>query len=269
MLKGRNMVPVLKSLGVEVACIGNHDLDYGIEELTQLMRETEFPWLMSNMADKTTGRLLANAHETHEVLDGPSGLKIGYVGVGEEEWIHTLATEVDKSRILYSPQHEVARRLGKYLKEVKKCDFVLALTHMRIPNDERFCDQTHDIVDMSLGGHDHTDYYTARRGMFFGKSGTDFRMFSKIDVHFFANSAQRSRFASALEFLSEKLPGTCPAPGEMLVSEDKNEMWVVPSKYHPYLVRVQKVDVASIPGLKPNPKIETYISGLVGELEII
>lgn len=35
------------------------------------------------------------------------------------------------------------------------------------------------------------------------------------------------------------------------------------------MVRVQKVMVTEIPGLKPDPKIDTYIKGLVYELEKI
>ncbi len=63
------MVPVLNAIGIEAACIGNHDLDYGIEELTDLIRGTNFPWMMSNMGDRHTGRLLADAKETHVVTD--------------------------------------------------------------------------------------------------------------------------------------------------------------------------------------------------------
>ena len=117
MMKGSNMVPVLNNIGVEVACIGNHDLDYGIEELETLTKATKFPWMMSNMGDRKTGKLLANSKETYVVVDQTTGLKIGYFAVGEEEWIHTLATSVDKSRILYTHQIEVGKRLANYLRK--------------------------------------------------------------------------------------------------------------------------------------------------------
>lgn len=75
---------------------------------------------------------------------------------------------------------------------------VIALTHMRIPNDNDFSLALHDVLDLALGGHDHTDYYNSNRGLLFAKSGTDFRMFSKIDLIFFPDKPSRTRFGSAL-----------------------------------------------------------------------
>lgn len=154
--------------------------------------------MMSNMVDRKTGRLLADSKETFVVVDQATGLRIGYFGVGEEEWIHTLATCVDKSRIRYTHQVEVGKRLANYLRKDKKCDVVIALTHMRIPNDNAFSIELHDQLDLALGGHDHCDYYNSNRGLLFAKSGTDFRMFSKIDLIYFPDKASRLRFGSAL-----------------------------------------------------------------------
>lgn len=62
-------------------------------------------------------------------------------------------------------------------------DFVIALTHMRTPNDCRLAENV-DEIDLILGGHDH-DYEVKKvNGKFIVKSGTDFRQFSKIDLLF-------------------------------------------------------------------------------------
>ncbi len=47
-----------------------------------------------------------------------------------------------------------ANRLSKDLREVYKCDYVIALTHMRVPNDQRLGNEALG-VDLILGGHDH------------------------------------------------------------------------------------------------------------------
>ena len=57
--KGKQMVPVLNSSKIDVACMGNHDFDFGIENLISLTRNCEFPWLISNVVYKPTGRPLA------------------------------------------------------------------------------------------------------------------------------------------------------------------------------------------------------------------
>jgi 2',3'-cyclic-nucleotide 2'-phosphodiesterase (5'-nucleotidase family) len=35
--------------------VGNHDLDFGVENLHQCMKESDFPWLLANILDKAGG----------------------------------------------------------------------------------------------------------------------------------------------------------------------------------------------------------------------
>lgn len=51
-------------------------------------------------------------------------------------------------------------RLSRLLRS-KECELVIALTHMRAPNDERLAREAEDI-DLILGGHDH-EYYGVKR----------------------------------------------------------------------------------------------------------
>lgn len=41
---------------------------------------------------------------------------------------------------------------------IKKCDYVIALTHMRMPNDMKLAQEVPEI-DIVLGGHDHNYKY--------------------------------------------------------------------------------------------------------------
>jgi hypothetical protein len=52
---GKQMVPVLNSIGVHCAAVGNHDLDWGVDNMSKLCQECSFPWLMANVIDKQTG----------------------------------------------------------------------------------------------------------------------------------------------------------------------------------------------------------------------
>jgi 5'-nucleotidase len=52
---GEHMVPILNAIGVHVAAVGNHDFDYGKENLEKLMPQFNFPWLMANVLDVKTG----------------------------------------------------------------------------------------------------------------------------------------------------------------------------------------------------------------------
>lgn len=63
---------------------------------------------------------------------------------------------VEWDTIIYEDFVDCARRYNKMLREEKGCDMVIALTHMRVPNDELLAQSVPEI-DLFLGGHDH-DY---------------------------------------------------------------------------------------------------------------
>ena len=75
------------------------------------------------------------------------------MGLAEEEWIHFI-TEIPASIMGYVDFIETAKRLCKYFKEVENCDVIIALTHMRTPNDVILANEVPEI-DLILGGHDH------------------------------------------------------------------------------------------------------------------
>lgn len=52
-LQGYHMVPVLNALGVHCAAVGNHDVDWGIPKLEELIGDCHFPWLLANVLDRS------------------------------------------------------------------------------------------------------------------------------------------------------------------------------------------------------------------------
>ena len=86
-------------------------------------------------------------------------------------------------KIEYIDYIETAKRFERHLRIEEKCDLIVALTHMRIPN-ERKLTQTVPEIDMILGGHDHVYHQECLNGVYFLKSGTDFEDFSDIKVTF-------------------------------------------------------------------------------------
>ena len=74
------------------------------------------------------------------------------IGLVEKEWLDTLAT-INPEEVTYTDYVEAGRMLAKELRE-KGCHAVIALTHMRTPNDVRLAEEV-DEIDLILGGHDH------------------------------------------------------------------------------------------------------------------
>jgi len=144
------------------------------------------------------------------------GIRIGFIGLVEKEWIGTVPSW--PSNFVYRDMAETGKQLSRVLRDPlgpHKCDIIIALTHARIPNDIQLAKQLlaltpssqslSDIanehgVDIILGGHDHL--YFVGRGVdewdnyslsdrvlgaeedegdvLVVKSGTDFRDISEI-----------------------------------------------------------------------------------------
>jgi len=177
--KGEQMIPVLDKIGVHCAVFGNHEFDYGVENLVDFTRRTNFPWLLSNVVDKETSRQLGDGQLYHIIER--SGVKFGLIGLIEEEWLSTLST-LDPCDVIYEDFVVKGRQLARYLKsDPHRVDYVIALTHSRTPNDIRLADSVPEI-DLILGGHDHDYEIIKRPNCYIIKSGTDFREFSLIKI---------------------------------------------------------------------------------------
>lgn len=185
--KGLQMVPILNMMAVDVSVFGNHDFDFGVDVLEDLASKNTFPWLMSNVVDNYTDLPLANGKITHVIETG--GRKIGFIGLVEDAWIETLAT-VDQEQVTFKDFADEGRKLARELR-ADGADVVIALTHMRWPNDRRLAQEV-DEIDIVLGGHDHDYGMETVNGLRNGKpkdkiilkSGTDFRELSALTLTF-------------------------------------------------------------------------------------
>ncbi|KAH8108440.1 Metallo-dependent phosphatase [Phellopilus nigrolimitatus] len=211
--RGSHMVPVINELAPDVAVTGNHDFDFGYPHLTKLLEDTRFPWLLSNIVDTETSKVPDGLHQFHIIER--CGVRIGFIGLVEKEWITTVPAW--PSNFKYKDMAGVALELSGRLRDPRgeqRCDFIIALTHARIPNDIALakavsaCSPDHQLpsfpmthgADLILGGHDHLYYasrgVTAWEGYDFSqevlgaeldegdvlvvKSGTDFRELSEV-----------------------------------------------------------------------------------------
>ena len=57
------MLMPFETFNVDVNCLGNHELDNGIEAAVELMKQTSSPWLMTNLTDKSSGSPIAGCKD--------------------------------------------------------------------------------------------------------------------------------------------------------------------------------------------------------------
>ncbi|KAK5052156.1 hypothetical protein LTR84_002960 [Exophiala bonariae] len=179
--KGSHMVPILNNIGTDVACVGNHDLDFGVRQFRSLTSQCTFPWLLANVLDPALGDSvpLGNAQKTL-MLTSSNGIKIGVIGLVEREWLATINTLPPD--LIYKSASATAQELVPGLRE-QGAEIIIAVTHQREPNDNKLAEKTPEgLIDIILGGHDHFYNHSLISGTHVLRSGSDFKQLSYIEA---------------------------------------------------------------------------------------
>ncbi|KAI8630036.1 Metallo-dependent phosphatase [Xylariaceae sp. FL1651] len=178
--KGDHMVPLLNNIGTDAAALGNHDLDFGVRKFRHLASKCKFPWLIANVLDPALGDdvPIGNCKKTH-IITSSNGVKVGLIGLGEREWLATINSLPPD--LIYKSASQTAQELVPQLR-AEGAEIVIAVTHMREPNDNKLAEQTDGIIDIILGGHDHYYNHSFIKGTHVLRSGTDFKQLSYIEA---------------------------------------------------------------------------------------
>lgn len=113
------------------------------------------------------------------MLTASNGLKIGLIGLGEREWLETI--NALPPNLIYRSATAVAKELVPQLRAAG-ADIVIALTHMREPNDHKLAQNMGGEIDLILGGHDHFYAHSFINGTHVLRSGCDFKQLSYLEV---------------------------------------------------------------------------------------
>jgi 5'-nucleotidase len=149
---------LMSMMKYDLATLGNHDFDNGIDGFYSQLPHANFEFVSANYDFKNT--------ELNEIVKPyktfiKDGIKIGVFGLGIE-----LEGLVDKKlykETKYNNPIEVATDVTKTLKETEKCDLIICLSHLGYdyknekdkPSDLKLAAATQDI-DLIIGGHTHT-----------------------------------------------------------------------------------------------------------------
>ena len=153
-LGGMLEVELINALGYDVITLGNHEFDDGNEHLSRSHAGWKCPVVCSNY---DFSQFELGKYVKPYVVLKRGGMRIGIFGMLTD--ITKVVERTIADRLPKFDDVETADRWASYLKNEKKCDIVIALTHLGIENED-FMDQ--DLVratrniDLVVGGHSHT-----------------------------------------------------------------------------------------------------------------
>lgn len=161
MFKGDVEIGLMNLMGYDAATIGNHEFDFGLENMARIFKMAKFPVVCANY--DFTGTCVEGLVKPYVIIKR-NGLKIGLFGLSPQ-----LEGLVDLSKckgVTYLDPIEVGNRVAAELKHDKKCDIVICVSHLGWLRPDEMGDQkvlaSSKDIDLVLGGHSHSYFKDLR-----------------------------------------------------------------------------------------------------------
>ena len=152
--KGEVEVGLMNQMGYDAATIGNHEFDFGMDNMAKLFRMANFPIVCSNY--DCTGTVLEGLVKPYITIKR-DGVKIGVFALSPP--LKGLVFDGNCEGITYLDPAETAQKYIDILRKQEKCDLVICISHLGWARseypDEKFLSLT-EGCDLVLGGHTHT-----------------------------------------------------------------------------------------------------------------
>ena len=154
MFKGDVEIGLMNEIGYDAATIGNHEFDFGLDNMIRIFKAAKFPIVCSNYDFADTE--LKDIVKPYITLKR-QGVKIGVFALCPE--IKGLVAQANYGPLRYLDPNSVAQEMVDVLRGREKCDIVICISHLgwEVSDhpDEKVIAATTGI-DLVLGGHTHT-----------------------------------------------------------------------------------------------------------------
>jgi 2',3'-cyclic-nucleotide 2'-phosphodiesterase/3'-nucleotidase len=192
--KGMASITLMNKLGYAASAAGNHDYDYGQENLKKLIGAAKFPVLGANVYNKTT-QARVDYLKPYAIID-VGGIRLGIIGLlTEETAVSVLASYI--ADITFRDKAAEAAVLSPELAKLG-VNAVIALTHSGFPRTTSgtpaeddgnlaIARKAKDVV-LVLGGHSHNrlgaGYRDPVSGALLVESGASLAAVSRVELEF-------------------------------------------------------------------------------------
>src|SRR5439155_14942790 len=174
--KGEQMVAALNAAGLDLATLGNHEFDFGIDVLIQRMAEARWQWVISNVVDTNTGKPIGGA--APYLVRQFGSIKVGFIG------LCLITDEISRDKLAHVRLVDPIAAAGMYLPALERegANVIIAITHLAFADDRALVEQFPDI-DLVIGGHEHYPITATENRTLVSKAGSDAKFVARIDVN--------------------------------------------------------------------------------------
>lgn len=148
--KGRDEVDIMNMIGIDAVTIGNHFVDYGLENFTEIMKERKFPTLSINVRNKADNSLYATPYITTNI----NGLNVAVIGVTTTDAVYNPEYVKD---LIFEEEIKALKDFVKKTPLHKTNDITILLSHIGYEVDKKVAEEIPNTFDIIIGGHSHTE----------------------------------------------------------------------------------------------------------------
>jgi 5'-nucleotidase len=176
---GASAVTMMNAAGYDIVTLGNHEFDFGYQQLKQNLNSAKFSVICANVYLDETGETI---YEPTKMIETKSGLKLGFFGMETPETATkvnpALITEISFST--FDDLYASAQLAVDSLKE-QEADLVIGICHLGVDaesaaNGYRSIDLYEKVpgIDFIIDGHSHTVMTSGENGEPIQSTGTKF-----------------------------------------------------------------------------------------------
>ena len=193
---GGYIIDLMNLAGYDAMATGNHEFDYGQDQLKKLASLAEFPILSANVTKGGSPLLQGEYGENKEnngqyVILEKAGAKIGIFGLTTQE-TRTSSNPAGTVGITFEDEVETAKEMIDVL-EAEKVDVILCLAHLGETHDVKYTSE--DVAEAMTGkyqgkldaiidGHSHTLENKEVNGVQISQTGTALANVGKMKLHY-------------------------------------------------------------------------------------
>ena len=152
--RGISTIEIMNILSPDIACLGNHEIDYGLGHLMFLERCAKFPVVCANLFVR---RPYTRLFDSHEIVD-LDGMKVLFIGIVTEEVLNSIRQDSLLGTLI--DVEDAAEEIGSICDAYRSLDIDLTvlLTHIGFEEDKKLAALLDPAwgVDLIIGGHSHT-----------------------------------------------------------------------------------------------------------------
>lgn len=204
--KGRSQFELLELMQPDAFTLGNHEFDYGTDNLRALLPTVTFPVISANLWDKSIGAPFVPRYR----LLRRGGLAIGVIGLAPPDLAMLTLRENVRDLDVLDPAMAVRQMMGE-LERSFGVRFFVVLSHMGFEQDSLLAEAI-DGIDVIVGGHSHSALFVPKHvnGAVIAQAGSNGRWLGRLALQIDTEAGTVER--SYGELLPALVDGVTPDP---------------------------------------------------------